>query len=331
MSAMPLPSRAATVHAGRRRALLVLGLLAACGAASILLACAVGSFSLSASELLGGLRELAGGDSASLAASLLELRLSRALSGFATGAMLALAGVMMQALLRNPLADPYVLGISGGASVGALAAMLLLPAAWMVDLAAFGGAVTVALLLYVLARRDFAAWRIRRQRPFPAADRRDRVCGLRRAGHADAVGRAREPAARHGVLADRRPVGDVAAAAAVGGAAAGAAAGARLAGAINLLALHAEAAATLGVKVGALRRALFFCAALLTASAVGTAGSIGFVGLIVPHACRFALGPDHRLLLPAAALVGGTFLMWPTCWRAPCWRRSSCRWASSPR
>src|SRR6476661_10001321 len=166
MSALPLPTRAMPAHAGRRRALLVLGLLSACAVASILLACAVGSFSLSASELLGALRELAGGDSASLAASLLELRLSRALSGFVTGAMLALAGVMMQALLRNPLADPYVLGISGGASVGALAAMLLLPAAWMVDLAAFGGAVTVALLLYALARRDFRHGAAEGNRPF---------------------------------------------------------------------------------------------------------------------------------------------------------------------
>ena len=308
MSAMPLPSQAATVHAGRRRAWLVLGLLAICAAASILLACAVGSFSLSASELLGGLRELAGGDSASLAASLLALRLSRALSGFATGAMLALAGVMMQALLRNPLADPYVLGISGGASVGALAAMLLLPAAWMVDLAAFGGAVTVALLLYGLARRDFRHGASDGNGPF-----------LLLTGVIVSAGCGALVTLMLSVAPESRLrgmvfwlIGDLSATSprllpwvvlllAL-------LLAARLAGAINLLAMHAQAAATLGVKVGALRRALFFCAALLTASAVGTAGSIGFVGLIVPHACRFALGPDHRLLLPAAALVGGTFL-----------------------
>jgi iron complex transport system permease protein len=83
----------------------------------------------------------------------------------------------------------------------------------------------------------------------------------------------------------------------------------RVARGMNVIALHAESAATLGVDVGSLRRSLFFCAAVLTASAVGNAGSIGFVGLIVPHACRFALGPDHRLLLPAATLAGGTFLV----------------------
>ena len=308
MSALPLPSRAIAAHAGRRRAALVLGLLAACAVASILLACAVGSFSLSASELLGALRELAGGDSASLAASLLELRLSRALSGFVTGAMLALAGVMMQALLRNPLADPYVLGISGGASVGALAAMLLLPAAWMVDLAAFGGAVTVALLLYALARRDFRHGASDGNGPF-----------LLLTGVIVSAGCGALVTLMLSVAPESRLrgmvfwlIGDLSATSprllpwavlllalvlAV-----------RLAGSINILEMQAQAAATLGVKVGALRRALFFCAALLTASAVGTAGSIGFVGLIVPHACRFALGPDHRLLLPAAALVGGTFL-----------------------
>jgi len=83
----------------------------------------------------------------------------------------------------------------------------------------------------------------------------------------------------------------------------------RRARALNVMALHADAAATLGVDVIALRRFLFVCAGLLTASAVTTAGSIGFVGLVVPHACRYAFGPDHRLLLPAAALAGGAFLV----------------------
>jgi iron complex transport system permease protein len=83
----------------------------------------------------------------------------------------------------------------------------------------------------------------------------------------------------------------------------------RVARSMNVVALHADAAEALGVRVGALRKALFFCSALLTASAVSNGGAVGFVGLIVPHACRFALGPDHRLLLPAAALTGGTFLV----------------------
>jgi iron complex transport system permease protein len=83
----------------------------------------------------------------------------------------------------------------------------------------------------------------------------------------------------------------------------------RSARSLNVLALHADAAATLGVRVGALRKGLFFCSGLLTASSVASAGSIGFVGLIVPHALRFACGPDHRLLIPAATLAGGAFLV----------------------
>ena len=83
----------------------------------------------------------------------------------------------------------------------------------------------------------------------------------------------------------------------------------RNARAMNMLALHAEAAATLGVRVGAVRKGLFFVSAVLTASAVTSAGAIGFVGLIVPHACRFAFGPDHRVLVPAAVLGGGSLLV----------------------
>ena len=78
---------------------------------------------------------------------------------------------------------------------------------------------------------------------------------------------------------------------------------------MNVMALHAEAAVALGVRVGSLRRGLFLVSSVLTASAVTSAGSIGFVGLIVPHACRFAFGPDHRVLIPASVLAGGSFLV----------------------
>ena len=107
-----------------RRAFVVLGGLGLLALVSIIFACAVGSVTLSFSDIFGALSEVLRGVPRSMAATLLQLRLERALSGFVTGAMLALAGVMMQALLRNPLADPYVLGVSGGAAVGALSAML---------------------------------------------------------------------------------------------------------------------------------------------------------------------------------------------------------------
>jgi ABC-type Fe3+-siderophore transport system, permease component len=83
----------------------------------------------------------------------------------------------------------------------------------------------------------------------------------------------------------------------------------KIARSVNMLALYSEDAAALGVNVAGVRKSLFIGSALLTAGAVSNAGSIGFVGLIVPHLCRMTLGPDHRLLLPAAALVGGSFLV----------------------
>jgi len=139
---------------GRHRSVAILIALALLAAAALLLAGIVGSVVLPLADLAAALGELLRGAPSTLAATLLELRLGRAQSAFVTGGALALAGVMMQALLRNPLADPYVLGVSGGAAVGALAAMLFMASAWMIDAAAFGGAVTVALLLYLLARRD---------------------------------------------------------------------------------------------------------------------------------------------------------------------------------
>ncbi|MEA5098446.1 MAG: iron chelate uptake ABC transporter family permease subunit, partial [Burkholderiaceae bacterium] len=136
------------------RAGLIVGALFAASFASLLLACVLGSVDVPLADLAAGGIEILRGEPSSLPAILLELRLARALAAFATGASLALAGVMMQTLLRNPLADPYVLGVSSGASVGALAAMLLVGAATAVEAGAFGGAAAMALLLYLLARRD---------------------------------------------------------------------------------------------------------------------------------------------------------------------------------
>jgi iron complex transport system permease protein len=297
----------AAAGAGRRRGLLVLGGLGLLALASILFACVLGSVRLGPAELGAAIGALVRGDRASMAATLLDLRLSRALSGFATGAMLALAGVMMQALLRNPLADPYVLGVSGGASVGALAAMLFFDALWIIDAAAFGGALAVALLLFALAHRDLRG----------GMDASAPLLLL--TGVIVAAGCGALVTLMLSIAPDSRlrgmvfwMIGDLSGGQsrwlpwlALGAALAYAL---RRAREINVLALHAAGAQALGVPVGQLRRGLFFCAALLTAGAVSNAGSIGFVGLIVPHACRFALGPDHRLLLPASALAGGAFL-----------------------
>ncbi|MEG1052969.1 MAG: iron chelate uptake ABC transporter family permease subunit, partial [Janthinobacterium sp.] len=138
----------------RHRATVILTVLIVCAIASLIFSGMIGSIAIPLADLPSALLHLVQGKTDTLAATLLDLRLGRALTAFVTGAALSLAGLMMQALLRNPLADPYVLGISAGASVGALAALLFMCALWVVDAAAFAGAVGVSMLLYFFARRD---------------------------------------------------------------------------------------------------------------------------------------------------------------------------------
>ena len=294
----------------RQRSIMVVSALVVLAACSLALSGISGSVGVPLAELPGALAQLVHGRADTMAATLLELRLSRAMVAFVTGAALSLAGVMMQALLRNPLADPYVLGISAGASVGALVALLSMGALWMVDASAFAGAVAISMMLYWLARRDLAGG--------AAAGGGASVLLLTGVILSSAcmalvtlmLSIAPESRLRGMVF---WMIGDLAGAPmrwlpwlVLAGAMLFALRSAR---SLNVLALHAEAAATLGVPVGALRKGLFFCSGVLTASAVTSAGSIGFVGLIVPHACRFAIGPDHRLLIPVATLAGGTFLV----------------------
>ncbi|BDT57484.1 iron ABC transporter [Massilia varians] len=296
-------------QAQRRRAMLVIGALLLCAVASLLFAGMTGSIAVPLAEMPDALRQLARGDS-SLATSLLELRASRALTAFVTGGALALAGVMMQALLRNPLADPYVLGISAGASVGALLALLLMASAIVVDMAALGGAVAVSMLLYLLARRD-----LRSGLALEAGTSMLLLTGVILSSACMALVTLMLSIAPEGRLRSMIfwMIGDLAGAplrlapwVVLGAALLYALRSAR---AMNVVALHAEAAATLGIRVGSLRKGLFLVSGVLTASAVTSAGSVGFVGLIVPHACRFAFGPDHRVLIPAAVLAGGSFLV----------------------
>jgi iron complex transport system permease protein len=289
-----------------------LALLAALSLLVLAAAGSAGSVPVPLAELPAALLAVVRGHAGGMAATLLDLRLGRASSAFATGAALSLAGVMMQALVRNPLADPYVLGISAGAAVGALGALLVGAALWAVDLGSLGGAVTVSLLLYLLARRDLGG------------AGRDGVTGDTSTLLLTGVVLASASMALVALMLSVAPesrlrgmvfwmIGDLAGAGwralpwlVLAGALLLAM---RQARALNVMALHAEAAVALGVNVGALRRFLFVCSGVLTATAVTTGGSIGFVGLVVPHACRYAFGPDHRVLLPAAALAGGSFLV----------------------
>lgn len=276
---------------------------------SLLLACLIGSVEMDWHSLPSAFFQMIRGDATSLSATLLELRIQRAIAAFLTGASLGLAGVMMQALLRNSLADPYVLGVSGGASVGALLMLLLGGVAWMISTAAFSGAIAVAMLLYVLARQDLG------QHAGMDGSAQLLLTGVILAFGCGAIITLLLSVAPDASLRGMVfwLVGDL------GGASINAlsvfvliavfAFIFRIARSVNLLALYSEEASALGVNVPLVRKALFICSALLTACAVTNAGSIGFVGLVVPHFCRMIFGADHRLLLPTATLTGGSFLV----------------------
>ncbi|MDP1525493.1 MAG: iron ABC transporter permease [Rhodocyclaceae bacterium] len=284
----------------RRRALLVLALLTLLSVASLAVALAVGSIALPLRDVLAALT----GATTPSDAIVLDLRLPRALAGFACGGLLALAGALMQVLLRNPLADPYVLGISGGAGVGALSAMLLGLAGFGIASFSFMGALAAMLIVFGLARGD-GSW----------TQTRLLLTGVVVAAGCGAVIALMLTLAPeqkiHGMLfwlmGDLSLVADPKPALAV--LLVGILAALPFARELNLLARGAEQAVALGVAVSGLRRLVYVVASLMTAVAVTTAGSIGFVGLVVPHLVRLAIGNDQRLLLPASVLAGGSLLV----------------------
>lgn len=305
---METPSHAR--NPARQRAILACMLVVSLGV--MLAAGLAGPVSVPLSELPGALAALVRGAGGGMASTLLDLRLGRAASAFAVGAALSLAGVLMQSLLRNPLADPYVLGISSGSAVGALAALLLGGAIWSVDAGALGGAAAIALSLYALARRDLDG---HQQRDLAGDSSTLLLTGVILSAGCMALVTLMLSVAPESQLRGMVfwLVGDLSGAgwSALPWAVLAAAVLhlARRARDINAMALHAGEAVVLGVDVRRLRRTLFAWAGVLTASAVATAGAIGFVGLVVPHVVRHAFGPDHRIVLPASVLGGGAFLV----------------------
>jgi len=282
------------------RALRLWLLLAVAAAAAALLALASGSVATPPGEVW---RLLWAPDASSTSQVLHGLRLPRALAAFGVGGLLALAGALMQVLLRNPLADPYILGTSGGAAVGALGAMMLGAALFWVDVSAFAGALAAMLLVFGLAHGD-GSWTQTR---------------LLLTGVIVAAGCGAAVSLMLALAPDTRVMsmlfwmmGDASAAArpwpALAVLALALVAVIPFARDLNVLARGELSARALGVRVGHLRVALYVLASLLTATAVTLVGSVGFVGLVVPHLVRLALGNDQRVLIPAAALAGGTLL-----------------------
>ncbi|RAR64657.1 iron complex transport system permease protein [Onishia taeanensis] len=291
----------ASAHVVRRaRRLRPLAWLALAALLALAIALALGSVGIAPDELVAVL--LGGGD-ALHQTLVLELRLPRALAAFGTGALLALAGALMQILLRNPLADPYVLGLSGGASVAALLAML---AGWslvLVSGAAFIGALASTLIVFGLAHGT-GSWtptRLLLTGVVMAAGWGALISFLLAVSPVEQL-----PGMLYWLMGDMAyagspwPVLSVAVISLL--------VVTPLGRTLNVLARGSLQAGALGVAVRPLEWTLYLLASLLTAVAVTTAGSVGFVGLMVPHMLRLRLGNDQRLILPASLLAGGTLL-----------------------
>jgi iron complex transport system permease protein len=274
-------------------------------------ALAVGTVGLTPGELLGALgRGLQGRVEGAADVIVWQVRLPRVLLAAAVGAALALAGTAYQAVFRNPLADPYLLGAASGAGFGAAAAMILAPATIAASGLGVGGAAFLAALATVTAVVTLA----RRGGRLP-------IVSLILAGVV--LGSSLSAATSFVMLADRERtagvlswlLGSFAFASwrdlAVLGTIVAVALPAALAGrrAFDLLSVGEDSARLLGLPVEGFKWTVVVLATLLTAAAVAVAGVIGFVGLIVPHAVRLVVGPEHRELVPLAALWGAAFLV----------------------
>jgi len=289
----------------RRRALLILAALAGLALLSLALALSVGSIHVPLSEVFATLFGEDGGAAGNLAGEVVRsLRLPRALAGFACGGLLALAGALLQVLLRNPLADPYVLGISGGAGVGALLAILFGLSALGINGLAFAGALGAMLIVFGLAHGD-GSWtqtRLLLTGVIVAAG-----CGAMVALMLSIAPEHKLRGMLFWLMGDLSQTNDPSLV--LGVLTAVLFVSLPFARELNLLARGADTAQTLGVAVARLRRGVYIVASIATAAAVTHAGSIGFIGLIVPHLVRLASGNDQRLLLPASVLAGGSLLV----------------------
>ena len=280
----------------------LLGLLAL----SVVVGVRFGSVPFSTAEVLAVL----GGHGDPVARDIvLGLRLPRVLLGVFVGGGLAIAGATFQALLRNPLAEPYILGISGGASVGAvlvLALGLATAASWTLPLAAFAGAIVAIVMVFGVATATGRAMDVRVLllagvvvaaffsavialilSVSPARTIQSAVLWIM-GSLAAASWRSVVLAAAYTVPASVVLL--------------------TMARSLNLMAIGEETAYYLGADVEKVKRGALLIAALITASGVAVAGVIGFVGLVVPHAVRLLVGSDHRVLLPLSFLAGGVFL-----------------------
>ncbi|MCH7503451.1 MAG: iron ABC transporter permease [Proteobacteria bacterium] len=284
----------------RRAGVLLAGLIVVVLAA-FLAALATGSAEISIAQSIAALQ---GNAPEHIHSLVIELRLPRALTAFSVGGLLAVAGVLMQVLLRNPLAEPYILGSSGGAAVAALLAMLAGATSVIVDVSAFGGAMTATLLVFAIAHGS-GTWTPARllltgvvlAAGFSAATTlllalspEQQLRGMLFWLMGD-LSFAYEPARTLWLLAILTMAATMAARH------------------LNVLSRGELQAAIVGLPVKGFRYLIFIVTALATGLAVTTVGVIGFIGLVVPHMIRLLAGSDHRVVVPASALAGGALLV----------------------
>jgi len=265
----------------------------------------MGSLSLSMNEIW---QTLSGHGSSMHSSIVFDLRLPRAYVAFMTGSLLALAGMLMQVLLRNPLADPYILGVSGGASVAAMLAIAAGLGSSLVSGSAFAGALISILLVFALSHGK-GSWNASR---------------LLLTGIVIAAGWGAVINFILSISPDRPLkgmlfwlMGDLSQAQAehltnpllLLTVIVGLVLSLGMARSLNILSRGELQASALGVSLKPVKLSLFLLASALTAIAVTQAGSVGFVGLVVPHMMRLIIGSDHRWLTPASVLCGGILLL----------------------
>jgi len=281
-----------------RRLLFIL--LALLSGASVLGAAAIGSLNLGWSQWWAALFDPA----TEYGELVWRLRLPRAAAAWTVGALLSLSGCLMQVLLRNPLADPYILGVSGGASFAALLGMTLGVSVAVLPALAWAGALVSILVVFSLARGEG-----------PWSGTRLLLTGVVTASGWAALISLLLTLGPDGSLRGMLfwLIGDLSYASLPYWAVAVLVAVFLLcmgmARSLNVLAMGETTARLLGEPTHKLLWLVYLLASVLTATAVSIAGNIGFVGLIVPHLMRLLVGSDHRVLFPAAAMFGGLFLV----------------------
>ena len=242
---------------------------------------------------------------------LLHVRLPRMLLGFLVGCSLATVGVALQALLRNPLADPYVLGVSSGAALGAAVGVLLgAGTTFLAETALPAYGFAGGLLALVVVYRMAASYE---QLPIHSLLLTGVILNAIFSALSMFITSILEPNRSYGMMAWLMGTLTAPTYRGLVGLAVYLSIGLFLLFSqmrvLNILALGEDSARTLGIDTEKAKRFIFVLTALVTGAVVSISGMIGFIGMIVPHAVRLVTGADHRLLLPASALVGGTFLM----------------------